>query len=113
MLALYRSNRQADALQAYQDARRTLVEELGIEPGEWLRELERGILAQDPGLQLAAEKEPAVLGRQGRPHARRSSAATPSWPSSSMVSMTPSGATVACFSSPASPASARAALPRS
>ena len=41
MLALYRCDRQADALQAYQDARRTLVEELGIEPGERLRELER------------------------------------------------------------------------
>jgi DNA-binding SARP family transcriptional activator len=64
MLALYRSDRQADALQAYQDARRTLVEELGIEPGERLRELERAILAQDPGLRLAAEEpaaaEPAV-----------------------------------------------------
>jgi len=65
MLALYRSDRQADALQAYQDARRTLVEELGIEPGEWLRELERRILAQDPGLQLAAEKVPAVAGPTG------------------------------------------------
>ena len=50
MLALYRSDRQADALQAYQDARRTLVEELGIQPGERLRELERAILAQDPAL---------------------------------------------------------------
>ena len=50
MLALYRSDRQADALQAYQDARGTLVEELGIEPGERLRELERAILAQDPAL---------------------------------------------------------------
>jgi DNA-binding SARP family transcriptional activator len=64
MLALYRSDRQADALQAYQDARRTLVEELGIEPGERLRELERAILAQDPELHLAAEEpaaaEPAV-----------------------------------------------------
>jgi DNA-binding SARP family transcriptional activator len=50
MLALYRCDRQADALQAFQDARRTLVEELGIEPGERLRELERAILAQDPGL---------------------------------------------------------------
>jgi DNA-binding SARP family transcriptional activator len=64
MLALYRSDRQADALQAYQDVRRTLVEELGIEPGERLRELERAILAQDPELHLAAEEpaeaEPAV-----------------------------------------------------
>jgi DNA-binding SARP family transcriptional activator len=58
MLALYRSDRQADALQAYQDARTTLVEELGIEPGERLRELERAILAQDPGLHLV-EKPPA------------------------------------------------------
>jgi DNA-binding SARP family transcriptional activator/predicted ATPase len=60
MLALYRSDRQADALQAYQDARRTLVDELGIEPGEWLRELERGILAQDPGLQLVVDGPPAA-----------------------------------------------------
>jgi class 3 adenylate cyclase/DNA-binding SARP family transcriptional activator len=50
MLALYRCERQADALQAYQDARRQLVEELGIEPGERLRELERAILAQDKTL---------------------------------------------------------------
>jgi DNA-binding SARP family transcriptional activator len=59
MLALYRSDRQAEALQAYQDARKTLVDELGIEPGERLRELERAILAQDPGLHPLAE-EPAV-----------------------------------------------------
>jgi DNA-binding SARP family transcriptional activator len=58
MLAHYRADRQADALQAYQNARRTLVEELGIEPGERLRRLERAILAQDPKLQLAAAKEP-------------------------------------------------------
>jgi predicted ATPase/class 3 adenylate cyclase/DNA-binding winged helix-turn-helix (wHTH) protein len=52
MLALYRSDRQADALQAYQNARRRLVEELGIEPGERLRELEGAILAQDAALAL-------------------------------------------------------------
>ncbi len=52
MLALYRSDRQADALQAYQDTRRALTEELGIEPGERLRELERAVLAQDPALAL-------------------------------------------------------------
>jgi DNA-binding SARP family transcriptional activator len=59
MLALYRSDRQADALQAYQDARRALVEELGIEPGERLRELERAILAQDPAL-MAPAMESAI-----------------------------------------------------
>ena len=53
MLALYRCDRQADALQAYQDARRVLVDELGIEPGEHLRRLERDILAQDRALWLA------------------------------------------------------------
>ena len=50
MLALYRSNRQADALAAYRDARGALVEELGIEPGADLRELEQAILRQDPAL---------------------------------------------------------------
>jgi DNA-binding SARP family transcriptional activator len=57
MLALYRSDRQADALQAYQDARHKLVEELGIEPGGRLRELEGAILAQDAA--LAAPAVPA------------------------------------------------------
>jgi len=50
MLALYRSGRQAEALRAYQEARDTLVEELGIEPGPSLRALEDRILAQDPSL---------------------------------------------------------------
>lgn len=47
MLALYRAGRQADALDAYRDARRTLVEELGIEPGGRLQQLEQAILRQD------------------------------------------------------------------
>jgi DNA-binding SARP family transcriptional activator len=63
MLALYRCDRQADALQAYQDARRTLVEELGLEPGERLRALEGAILAQDPALALPA---PAAGGPSSR-----------------------------------------------
>jgi DNA-binding SARP family transcriptional activator len=54
MLALYRCDRQADALQAYQDARRALLDELGIEPSERLRELERAILAHDPALATPA-----------------------------------------------------------
>jgi len=52
MLALYRSGRQADALAVYQRARRTLVDELGIEPSESLRQLERAILAHDPALNV-------------------------------------------------------------
>ena len=50
MLALYRSGRQADALEAYRDARRELLDELGLEPGRALAELERAILAHDPAL---------------------------------------------------------------
>ena len=52
MLALYRSGRQADALALYQRARRTLVDELGLEPSESLKQLERAILAHDPSLSL-------------------------------------------------------------
>ncbi len=52
MLALYRAGRQAEALRVYSDARMRLVDELGIEPSQALRELEQAILRQDPGLDL-------------------------------------------------------------
>ena len=52
MLALYRSGRQADALSAYRAVRRSLVEELGLEPSPELRRLEAAVLAQDPALEL-------------------------------------------------------------
>ncbi|TML09196.1 MAG: hypothetical protein E6G41_00500 [Actinobacteria bacterium] len=66
MLALYRSGRQADALEVYRDTRRTLVEELGLEPGRELQELEARILAQDPGLELARRPDTVelLLGRE-------------------------------------------------
>ena len=51
MLALYRSGRQAEALAAYRDARRALVEDLGIEPGPELQQLEHDVLTQSPSLQ--------------------------------------------------------------
>jgi WD40 repeat protein/DNA-binding SARP family transcriptional activator len=53
MLALYRCGRQADALEAYRQARTTLVETIGVEPGTELRRLHGAILRQDPSLELA------------------------------------------------------------
>ncbi len=53
MLALYRCGRQADALAIYKSARAALVEELGLEPSQPLRELEQAILRQDASLELA------------------------------------------------------------
>lgn len=51
MLVLYRSGRQADAVATYRRAHRTFADELGIEPGARLRELQRAILAHDPALE--------------------------------------------------------------
>jgi DNA-binding SARP family transcriptional activator len=64
MTALYRSGRQAEALDAYRDARRTLVDELGIEPSAALQELERAILRQEPALN-PPPAAPASLGEAG------------------------------------------------
>ena len=54
MTALYRSGRQAEALGVYQEARRALVGELGIDPSPALQELEQAILRQDPSLEVEA-----------------------------------------------------------
>jgi DNA-binding SARP family transcriptional activator len=58
MLALYRSGRQARALDVYRETRELLVDGLGLEPGSALRGLEAAILRQDPTLDLAAAAPP-------------------------------------------------------
>jgi DNA-binding SARP family transcriptional activator len=59
MLALYRSGRQAEALEAYQDGRRILVEQLGIEPSRELQQLHGAILRQEAGLQAPDAAPPS------------------------------------------------------
>jgi YVTN family beta-propeller protein len=65
MLALYRSGRQAQALDAYRRARRTLVDELGIEPSPALQRLEQAILKQDESLELRREFQPPLAAPAG------------------------------------------------
>ena len=74
MLALYRSGRQAAALEHYRQARSMLVSELGLEPARELAELERRILAQDPTLDPPG---PVTVTRGSTAH-RRVSAPLPS-----------------------------------
>jgi YVTN family beta-propeller protein len=71
MLALYRAGRQADALAAYQDARATLVDQLGLEPSAPLQRLERGILNHDPALELPAGITRSTPAADRREHRRR------------------------------------------
>jgi DNA-binding SARP family transcriptional activator len=63
MLALYRDGRQAEALELYDRTRATFVEELGIEPGPALRELQRAVLRQDVALapETTFEAERSIL----------------------------------------------------
>ncbi len=78
MLALYRSGRQADALEVYQEARRVLSEQLALEPGPELRRLQEAILAHDPAI---APVPPAPEGAATCPPRRpRSSTARRSSP---------------------------------
>ena len=67
MLALYRSGRQADALESYRAVRALLVHELAVEPGPQLRQLHLAILAQDPALDLLRP-----VGRPASPRPLRS-----------------------------------------
>lgn len=69
MLALYRSGRQAEALDAYREARQRLVDDVGIEPGAELTSLHDAMLRQDPALELAATARPPAA--PGPPPRRR------------------------------------------
>jgi len=64
MIGLYRCGRQAEALASYRETRALLRDELGIEPGARLRELEQAVLRQDPGL---AWRPPPMTGAQAVP----------------------------------------------
>jgi DNA-binding SARP family transcriptional activator/streptogramin lyase len=66
MLALYRSGRQAESLDVYQQGRRLLADELGLEPGEGLKRLERAILEHDPTLGAPARAAPRGASDSGR-----------------------------------------------
>jgi DNA-binding SARP family transcriptional activator len=71
MLALYRSGRQADALELYRRTRELYVDELGIEPGPALRELEQAVLRQDSDLRLPAVRAKPAARPPGEPPRRR------------------------------------------
>src|SRR5262245_51362951 len=60
MTALYRSGRQAEALEAYQDARRDLIDELGLEPSTALHDLEKAILRHDSSLEVPSRAAAAT-----------------------------------------------------
>ncbi|MGP3983516.1 AfsR/SARP family transcriptional regulator [Streptomyces sp. KR80] len=95
MLALYRSGRQAEALEAYQRARQTIVEELGLEPNSELQRLHQAVLARDPSLEPPApdtapqDHEPAG-GSASTPGPRQAPAEPPRVPQ-----QLPTG--IACF----------------
>ena len=86
MLALYRSGRQAEALEAFAAGRRMLVDELGIEPGEPLRALHQRILEQDPAL--------------AAPHSRRRPTHSPRRAAGGAAALRPRCSPHACCSPP-------------
>ena len=88
MLALYRCGRQAEALSAYRAARELLVDELGLEPGPELRQLEADVLRQADHLSWTAVPNAPVVGARTtivHPFGASTRAATLTWPSGRIV----------------------------
>ncbi|MFD0277363.1 BTAD domain-containing putative transcriptional regulator [Kitasatospora sp. NPDC127111] len=80
MTALYRTGRQAEALEVFADARRVLAEEVGAEPGPGLRRLQRQILCADPGLAPPVPAGPPVPAAPATAAARPVPPAAPAIP---------------------------------
>ncbi|MFD0586076.1 AfsR/SARP family transcriptional regulator [Dactylosporangium darangshiense] len=127
MLALYRTGRQADALGAFQRLRRTLRDDLGIEPGNALRGLESAMLRQDADLdpppapvraapepeQRDAAEPPARCPRRSRSRCAPSPGGPGSWPASTRCCRPSGPRRAAPCSSPSCPARPASASPRS
>jgi WD40 repeat protein/DNA-binding SARP family transcriptional activator len=65
ILALYRAGRQSEALEAYREARETLIEQIGVEPGPELQRLQAAVLAQDPSLDAPPPIEELPMQLEG------------------------------------------------
>jgi DNA-binding SARP family transcriptional activator/streptogramin lyase len=87
MLSLYRSGRQAEALEAYRQTRHRLVEELGLEPGRELQELEQAILTHNPSLQAPPHPAAGAGTVPGRSTLRR-------WPKLAVATVVALGLTL-------------------
>ena len=110
ILALYRAGRQAEALEAYRETRRVLVEELGIEPSPELRELEQAILRQDPAL-VVAPPPAAAAGRPDDPRSRWRWPRSPLVIAAGLLLLGAAGAAAAILVSGGGPAERSAAEP--
>ena len=83
MAALYGSGRGAEALEHYLKTRRTFVDDIGIEPGGRLRELQQRILAEDPSLPISSAPQIATTDQLTAPYRLSASALAADTPGSS------------------------------